>query len=339
MKRNDRAVEKRGLRWTFKCVFFSAKSFSTATKLSHITCFSWRATLDILVVFSVWGRLFSLTYPGQPKKSCRFLVDSFDCVLSQKPLFSPHQTVKACLHKRRDAAPSATSRVDSLRRCLKVNAVNSIYSSSAPLFFVLSPTQPPKPLHPFLPLFPLSLSPTSFNLFYPFFPLRILPALFSSSPLSIRHPPPATRLHVHDCLERSLSPDFGLAGCISHRPPAYLLSLHCETNQWCVCARVSASLRVRVHVVTDPVFSTMTARLLAARKPSLGAFALNLKLHKLRMKVEIMPIEKKSTICCKKHFYSCMRWYFGWLKNGIFLKTVMEIFFFCIAQVTWSVYQ
>lgn len=257
------------------CFFFPAKSFSTARKLSHITCFGWRATLDILVVCSVWGRLPSLTCPQQPKKSCRFFSGQlWLCSLAKKKaLFSPHQTVKACLHKRRDAAPSAASRRDSHGRCLKVNAVNSIYSSSAPLFFVLSPTQPPKPLHPFLPLFPLSLTPTSFNLFHPFF-LLFASFLPSSPP---RPSPSAIRLRVHVCLERSLSPDFGLAGCISRRPPAYSLSLHCETNQWCVCARVRFCIShgVCVHVVTDPVFSAVTARLL------IGCVCINLEIGRI----------------------------------------------------------
>lgn len=55
-----------------------------------------------------------------------------------------------------------------------------------------------------------------------------------------------------------------------------------------------------MHVVTDPVFSPMTARLLATGKPSVGAFALTLKLHKLKMQVEIMPVGKKTTIYHKK---------------------------------------
>lgn len=304
------------------CFFFSAKSFSTATKLSHITCFSWRATLDILVVFSVWGRLPSLTSPGRPKKSCRFLVDSFDCVLSQKPLFSPHQTVKACLHKRRDAAPSAASRGNSLGRCLKVNTVNSIYSSSAPLFFVLSPTQPPKPLHPFLPLFPLSLTPTSFNLFHPFFfSLRILPALFSSSPLSTRHPSPRPRLSGKVIIAGFWS------GRLYFSPSSCLLAVITLWNQSMVCVRTRFCISQGVCACSHrSCFQRNDSSAPRGRKTITRCVCINL---------EIAQIENRNYACWKENYHISRKINVFTLAWGgisadwrsIFLKTAMETFF------------
>lgn len=192
----------------------------------------------------------------------------------KKTLFSPHQTVKACLQKRRDTAPSAASRGDGLGRCLKVNAVNSIYSSSAPLFFVLSPTQPPKPLHPFPPLFPLSLTPTSFDLFHPFFssshPSCPLLLLAPHHPPSVSASTSVWKGHYRRILVWQAVFLAVLLPTCCH----YIVKL---INGVCVCAhtRFCISEGVCVHVVTDPVFSAVTARLL------IGCVCINLEIAQI----------------------------------------------------------
>lgn len=106
---------------------------------------------------------------------------------------------------------------------------------------------PPLPLHSphfiSLPPSPSSRHPsTSPHLFSPPF---ILFASFLPPP-----PRPSPSVSASVWKGRYRRP-FRLAACVSCRLAAYLLSLHCETNQWCACVRVC-------------VISGLTAPLLAA---------------------------------------------------------------------------
>lgn len=206
-----------------------------AASLSHSACFGWRAALHSLVVFLRAGE-------GSPKKT-RQKKCSFSFNRTPLIVFSLFADLFFFFFY---AASGCKERLRRLRRCLKVNVVNSIlFLRCCSALLALSPSPPPSPCSRRPSTSPHLFSP-SFSLHHP---LCILPA--SCLLLGPLHPSPRPRLSG----KVVIAGPFCLAACISPRPPAYLLSLHCETNQW--CARLSGCVCVRV-------LSGLTAPLLAA---------------------------------------------------------------------------
>lgn len=161
-------------------------------------------------------------------------------LFTHKHSFAPHALLdyKESLQKHQVAALSSASCSESLGWCLKVNTINSIYFTFAALFFVLSSTQrlsyPQTSLciPTFIPVIPSSLHPSLWHSFSPTSSLFLKP-VFISYPL---HPsflssippylfPSISAFSAYICLETSLSPDFSLAGCISHNLPVCVFAV------------------------------------------------------------------------------------------------------------------
>lgn len=137
------------------------------------------------------------------------------------------------------AALSSASCSESLGWCLKVNTINSIYFSFAPLFFVLSPTLPPS--NPQTSPFPSSDIPPFIPTVPPFtlFHLLFLASFLSSFPPPLF--PSISLFWAYICLETSLSPDFFSGRLYSHYLSACVFTVvttHWNESRMCVCACV-----------------------------------------------------------------------------------------------------